>query len=120
MTSRTQPAPARPTLGLTPPRQIDPQAVATAAAATGFVSREPMANPASDDRELSTPSSAINLRPRRRPRPERPVQMNVRITQAHAQRLYDLADARGVPLADLLENAIDLLVEVGPTQNRNR
>jgi hypothetical protein len=114
MTSRRpMPSSLRPSLGLAPPRQIDPAAVATAAAAAGFVSRESMGDTAPLRGPASTASPAESVRPRRRPRPERPVQMNVRITQAHAQRLYDLADARGVPLADLLEEAIDLLVGRG-------
>jgi hypothetical protein len=81
------------------------------AEANGFPSRKPSAPPAVHSTEASPPASVDQLpvRKQRRYTTGRNKQVNIKATDETIQRLYCLADARGVPLGELLEKALDAL-----------
>lgn len=75
------------------------------AAQHGFPSRQPA-------KPVAAPAAASESPPRRQQRrytTGRNKQINIKATDETIKRLYQLADARGVPLGELLEQALDAL-----------
>jgi hypothetical protein len=81
------------------PRATKPAAeqIDAVADANGFPSRQPAR------------ASAARKRGGRRYRTGRNQQINIKATQEVIERLYKMADARRVPLGELLEHALDAL-----------
>ena len=82
------------------------------AEANGFPSRKPSAPPAVYSTEVSPPAASVDQAPVRKQRrytTGRNKQINIKATDETIQRLYQLADARGVPLGELLEQALNAL-----------
>lgn len=72
------------------------------AAQNGFPSRQPAAT-------TSTSTERPSSRQQRRYTTGRNKQINIKATDETIQRLYRLADSRGVPLGELLEQALEAL-----------
>jgi hypothetical protein len=82
------------------PRPIANDQVDKIAEASGFVSRQATRPPAA-------------ARSGRRYKTGRNQQINIKATPQVIERLYKMADARRVPLGELLEQALDALEETG-------
>jgi len=81
------------------PRPIANDQIDKIAEANGFPSRQATAKPAG--------------RTGRRYKTGRNQQINIKATSQVIERLYKMADARRIPLGELLEQAIDALEEAG-------
>lgn len=77
-------------------RSVATEQIEQIAEATGFPSRQ-------------AAKSAVRRTPRRRFKTGRNQQINIKATPETIERLYTLADARRVPLGELLEQALDAL-----------
>lgn len=79
-----------------PPQPVATAAIEQIAQANGFPSRQPVKPP-------------VPVVPRRRYTTGRNQQINIKATAATIARLYALADARHLPLGEVLDLALDAL-----------
>lgn len=80
-------------------KPVEPQQIERIAAEMGFPSRQPIATP---------PHSRVT-QTRRRYTTGRNQQLNVKATAETVARFYRLADQQGVPLGELLDQALQAL-----------
>ena len=85
-------------------KPVEAQQIERIASEMGFPSRQPAPAPAA----INTASV------RRRYTTGRNQQLNIKATAATIERFYRLADQQGVPLGELLEQALQALEEVAP------
>ncbi|RYE71564.1 MAG: stability/partitioning determinant [Oxalobacteraceae bacterium] len=95
------PAPAKP--------KPDPAVIDQVAEDNGFPSRKPFVPPLSQAPAPLTPVEESPVRKQRRYTTGRNKQINIKATDQTIERLYRLADARKVPLGELLKQALDAL-----------
>jgi hypothetical protein len=101
-------------------KPVEPAVIEQLAADNGFPSRQAVSAPASAPlpavrtpaREEPTDAKAMSEAPRlamRRYTTGRNRQLNLKVSDVTMRRFYDLADAQGVPLALLFEQAVQAL-----------
>ena len=83
-------------------KPVEPQQIDQIASDLGFPSRRP---------NVPAPAGLVETTPTRRRRytTGRNQQLNVKATAATVERFYRLADQQGVPLGELLEQALEAL-----------
>ena len=99
----------RPTRNTTVP---DRDAVRRESEAAGFVSRQAAVAPAAP-----TDAGPPTLRLPRRRRPGRNIQLNLKVAQNTADRLYQIADRHGWVLGETLERALEALEKAMAAQS---
>lgn len=85
-------------------KPVEPQQIERIATEMGFPSRQPVAKPA----------HPLGTQVRRRYTTGRNQQLNVKATAETVARFYRLADQQGVPLGELLEQALQALEKAIP------
>lgn len=85
-------------------KPVEPQQIERIATEMGFPSRQPVA----------TPAHPLGTQVRRRYTTGRNQQLNVKATAETVARFYRLADQQGVPLGELLEQALQALEKAIP------
>lgn len=85
-------------------KPVEPQQIERIATEMGFPSRQPVA----------TPARPLGTQVRRRYTTGRNQQLNVKATAETVARFYRLADQQGVPLGELLEQALQALEKAIP------